>query len=352
MNAQKVSSPQKFIGENGIEIEQTTRGTLYVIDDGYSPISPPQVNSESFSSLMFIDNRPESDKLELSIENKEPSNNWTRQIQNNQLTDYYIPNQKDLVEIKSGIMIFNLPRYDQQDSITCNYKFPQLNHSYVIKNTISNVRGSNKEHFIVITPIDDIYVPCFTPTTSEKYELIESQIRIMEQIDNVDNQLVIDGQPIILKTTRSQPITQLKADEGFKCKFYCVCESVNIGTNVHPFYGTTDIITDTSLFDCDECEDKAESYCSNIGNTCKPKVFTDSCIGDKSNLYTKGDEYLLPNGDTYVGFYHLHNQIPMVGPIHTIEEHETLTPIKVEESYSVDRINYITTNGLNTSSGY
>ena len=174
----------------------------------------------------------------------------------------------------------------------------------------------------------------------------------MEQIDNVDDQLMIDGQPIILKTTRSEPITQLKADEGFKCKFYCVCEDTKLVKNIHPFYGTTDIITDTSLFDCDECEESAETYCGNVGRTCKPKIFTDSCIGDKSNLYTRGDEYLLPNGDTYVGFYHFHNQIPMVGPIHTIDEHDSLTPIRVENYYSMDRINYINTNRLNTNGGY
>lgn len=352
MNTQKVSSPQRVITEGGIQTEKTTRGTLYAIDSGYEPISPPKVDSNTFSSLSFIDNKPESKKLELDMQGKEPSNNWARQIQDNELTDYYIPNQKDLVQMKSGIMVFNLPRYDQKDSITCNYKFPQVSHSYVIKNTISNVRGVDKDHFIVITPEEDIYVPCFTPTVNEKYELIESQIKIMEQIDNVDDQLMIDGQPIILKTTRSEPITQLKADEGFKCKFYCVCEDTKLVKNIHPFYGTTDIITDTSLFDCDECEESAETYCGNVGRTCKPKIFTDSCIGDKSNLYTRGDEYLLPNGDTYVGFYHFHNQIPMVGPIHTIDEHDSLTPIRVENYYSMDRINYINTNRLNTNGGY
>ena len=98
----------------------------------------------------------------------------------------------------------------------------------------------------------------------------------MEQIDNVDNQLMIDGQSVILKTTRSEPITQLKADEGFKCKFYCVCEDTKLVKNIHPFYGTTDIVTDTSLFDCDECEERAETYCVNVGRTCKPKIFTES----------------------------------------------------------------------------
>ena len=41
----------------------------------------------------------------------------------------------------------------------------------------------------------------------------------------------------------------------------------------------------------------------------------------------------------------------MVGPTHTVDEHDSLTPIRVENSYSMDRINYINTNRLNTSSG-
>jgi hypothetical protein len=51
------------------------------------------------------------------------------------------------------------------------------------------------------------------------------------------------------------------------------------------------------------------------------------------NLYTNGNDFLLPNGDKYVGAYHLHYSqqqrkfIAMVGPIHTSKPHETLTPV-------------------------
>ena len=349
MNPQKVSSPQKFVDESGLETEQTNIGTLYAINPGYSPITPPVVNNETFRNLTFIDNQTQSSTLELNMEVNQPTNNWAQQIEQNNLTDYYIPNQKDLVQMKSGVLVFNLPRYDQRDSVTCNYKFPQISHSYVIKNVISNVKDIDKEHYIVITPSDNIYVPCFTPTIQEKYELIENQIKIMEQIDNVDNQLVIDGQPIILKTTRSQPLTQLKADEGFRCSFYCVCEDTKLIKNVHPFYGTTDVITDTAIFDCDECEEKAENYCGNLGKSCQPKVFTEGCIGDKSNLYTSGDEYLLPNGDVYVGFYHIHDSTPMVGAVHTIEKHDELTPVMRDDFYVTNQINN-TTNTRSTSS--
>ena len=340
VNPQKISSPQKFIDAGGIETEQTTKGTLYVINPNYSPITAPIVTTETFKNLTFIDNETNIKTLKLDISSETPTNNWAKQLEQNELTDYYIPNRKDLVQMKSGILVFNLPRYNQKDSIICNYKFPQISHSYVIKNTISNVRGVHKEHYIVITPKDTIYVPCFTPTLQEKYDLIESEIKIMEQLDNVDNQLTIDGQPVIIKTSRSEPITQIKADEGFKCSFYCVCEDTKFTKNLHPFYGTTDVITDTSLFDCGECEEKAEDYCANVGNTCTPKVFTKDCIGDKSNLYTSGDEYLLPNGDVYVGFYHIHDSTPMVGAVHTLESHDDLTPIMGGDFYTTNKLNY------------
>ena len=129
-----------------------------------SVITPPVVNNETFRNLTFIDNQTQSSTLELNMEVNQPTNNWAQQIEQNNLTDYYIPNQKDLVQMKSGVIVFNLPRYDQRDSVTCNYKFPQISHSYVIKNVISNVKDIDKEHYIVITPSDNIYVQCFTPT--------------------------------------------------------------------------------------------------------------------------------------------------------------------------------------------
>ena len=86
------------------------------------------------------------------------------------------------------------------------------------------LKGINTEHFVVVTPEENLYTPCFTPTLDNKVELVESEIRIKEQIDNVDEEILIDNKPIILKSSRAAPITQFKADDGFRCKFYCVCE--------------------------------------------------------------------------------------------------------------------------------
>ena len=49
-------------------------------------------------------------------------------------------------------------------------------------------------------------------------------------------------------------------------------------------------------------------------------------------LYTNGADFLLPNGEKYVGHYHLHydesrgKYIAMAGEVHTALPHDTLTP--------------------------
>ena len=46
------------------------------------------------------------------------------------------------------------------------------------------------------------------------------------------------------------------------------------------------------------------------------------------NLYTSGGEYVLPTGEEYIGEYHTHPSMgAMVGPVHTDEPHDRLTPI-------------------------
>jgi hypothetical protein len=51
------------------------------------------------------------------------------------------------------------------------------------------------------------------------------------------------------------------------------------------------------------------------------------------DLYTNGNDFLLPNGDKYVGAYHIHYSerqrkfIAMVGKTHTALPHDTLTPV-------------------------
>ena len=52
----------------------------------------------------------------------------------------------------------------------------------------------------------------------------------------------------------------------------------------------------------------------------------------RAGLYTNGKDFLLPNGNEYIGYYHIHRNangqlIAMVGRWHTPEAHEVLEPV-------------------------
>lgn len=48
----------------------------------------------------------------------------------------------------------------------------------------------------------------------------------------------------------------------------------------------------------------------------------------RENLYTAGNEFMLPDGEVYVGSYHVHvSRGAMVGRSHSAEPHPALTPM-------------------------
>ena len=48
----------------------------------------------------------------------------------------------------------------------------------------------------------------------------------------------------------------------------------------------------------------------------------------RANLFTDGEEFILPNGEVYVGPYHVHiTGGAMVGASHRAQPHDSLTPI-------------------------
>ena len=63
----------------------------------------------------------------------------------------------------------------------------------------------------------------------------------------------------------------------------------------------------------------------------------------RTNLYTEGGEYALPNGKEYIGFYHIHPEKgAMVGANHSDEFHEILLPIanqSIPKISSVELVN-------------
>ena len=49
---------------------------------------------------------------------------------------------------------------------------------------------------------------------------------------------------------------------------------------------------------------------------------------NRNNLLTEGNEFKLPNGNFYTGYYHIHvSKGAMVGGQHVDSEHDLLTPV-------------------------
>ena len=72
----------------------------------------------------------------------------------------------------------------------------------------------------------------------------------------------------------------------------------------------------------------------------------------KTDLYTSGGEFTLPNGDNYIGGFHIHvNQGAMVGSFHKVEQHDLLTPSNSQvRSYVLSVQNELKRNPLPISS--
>tara|TARA_R100000008_G_scaffold86513_1_gene79930 strand:+ start:3179 stop:6337 length:3159 start_codon:yes stop_codon:yes gene_type:complete len=64
-----------------------------------------------------------------------------------------------------------------------------------------------------------------------------------------------------------------------------------------------------------------------------PMISRDLPQNQHTGLYTNGNDFLLPNGDKYVGLYHIHYDAPrkkfiaMAGVAHTSKPHDNLTPV-------------------------
>jgi len=81
--------------------------------------------------------------------------------------------------------------------------------------------------------------------------------------------------------------------------------------------------------------------------------YTVSKPGDtvKNNLYTAGKEYKKPNGQNYIGYYHIHNRLgPMVGKTHIPEKHDKLLPTQSRKTSNSKATNSTPSIQGNTSS--
>jgi hypothetical protein len=72
---------------------------------------------------------------------------------------------------------------------------------------------------------------------------------------------------------------------------------------------------------------------------------------NKKNLYTSGGKFKTKTIPNYIGFYHTHNGLPMVGKIHTNTSHQILIPISSSTSSKLDKTKYVTNTGGSSMSG-
>jgi len=275
LNPQSKSKSEKYIDVDGNLVEKSSQGSLYTIDDDYKPIVEPTVNDDTFNGLTFIDNNESDVTLELSVNSDTPRNLWSKQLLNGSLRDYYLLS-KSILDVVGGKIRFNLPRYDQKYSLTCDYKFPQINHSYVVLTKLLDSENRISNIYTVFTPKDSLYVPCYTPPIDEKFKLVQSQTKSASTIDLIDNTIEIGCNRVTIKKSGTSPITSIKSPNGFKCQYYCVCKDNKIN-GVDPYFGTTTVITDNNTFDCDGCRNLGENYCKTLSDTCSVRVFTESC---------------------------------------------------------------------------
>tara|TARA_R100000664_G_scaffold5794_1_gene10720 strand:- start:28225 stop:31761 length:3537 start_codon:yes stop_codon:yes gene_type:complete len=349
-NATKKSRAFRFFKEDEkTERKRSTTGTMFLIDKENEPISIPNITHETFNNqLTFIDNSASEHRLLFDEVSSRPTNKWQSQIEQGEVKDYYLPMGKTkMIERNDDSIEFYMPQYDQSLSLNCNYIFPQINHSYILRTEFITPTQNTFYHNLVLTPNSCFDVPCETLPLNEKYKIIQSPKFNPRQLTYTDNVLTIDGEQIVIKTGTPSRTNPRHNDGGFECKYYCICDPSR-APNTHPFYGTSVVYRDVNATNCDECKQKAEKHCKELSTTCLAKVYLD-CSEDESNLYTNGTEYLLPNGQNYVGFYHTHDGVAMVGAYHTTKPHDTLIPIGQDRKDRVGRTT-IRTNTNNTGS--
>ena len=59
----------------------------------------------------------------------------------------------------------------------------------------------------------------------------------------------------------------------------------------------------------------------------KQSIISSENYGNQKGLYTKGNEYLTPSGTRYVGNYHIHDGVAMIGKEHSDTSHDVLTKL-------------------------
>ena len=252
-------------------------GALYITDNGCATIEVPDLDAVGFRNLSFVDTSSSNNTLIWDIKSDKPTNNWQRLIEDNGIKDYTIV-KSDMCSINDGTLTFNIPQYNDKYGVTCDYTFPQTNHSYVIVNDFNNAFGKSFRHHIVVTPECGVYIPCTTEELVSSYDILYKTSPDNRKVTSTNKGIMIDGKLITIINPHNNNSNVIDRDSGgVKCEYYCSCGQDNAERlGIDPIYGVTKVVIDKSPKNCDDCTKSAIKYCNSVSSGCRV-VMVEKC---------------------------------------------------------------------------
>ena len=184
-----------------------------------------------------------------------------------------------------GYSRFYTPTYNSNEyGAKCDFTFPQLSQSYVILNKFKNYYGNILEHYIVVTPDCGFHKPCSGTKVVSTYDIIHKTTPADWKVLNLNRKLNIKGKEVNIVSSYShynpEPET---VPSKTTCKYYCKCgQELTSALKLDPIYGITNIFSDLSTYECNDCLKNAQEYCSSLNTQCTPYLVGD-CV--QENIY-------------------------------------------------------------------
>lgn len=292
-SAQESKPFKMFMG--GSEVPVKMNGALYLTNSNNKcdTVITPIVDSKSFSKLAFVDTKATNQKLIWDIKSGVPTNKWQAMIESNQIKDYVLPESiEKLTKMKmDGVFCFYLPTYDDENSPTCDFKFPQINQSYVVVNRFNNPFGRPLTHYIVVTPDCYFHKPCSGGKLNTSYNILHKTRLDERKVINENNEITINGRKIkIINSNSHYNPSPTIIPTSNKCRYYCKCNATSDDQEIDSIYNVTNIFTDTDSTGCNDCLERANKHCKTINDSCEPYLM-DKCSG--TNNYTDNEGVII-----------------------------------------------------------
>ena len=272
---------------NGSESSVSLNGTLYMTDRGCETIIIPKVDDILFNKLTFIDSSGDGNRLVWNKKSDTPSNKWQTLIEDNGIKDYILTKKagkKMGTMDENGVFSFNMPTYDSEFGLECDYQFPRTSQSYVVCNKFKNYLGEDFNHYIVVTPECGLHRPCSSSKPTSAYDILHKTTPDNWRVVNINKKITINGKEITVVSDVSD-YTNIVHDRprDTSCQYYCKCgQEVSDKLNLDPIYGITKVLYDFEPEECIGCLKAASKYCRGLSSKCEP-VLLSKC-SDK-NVY-------------------------------------------------------------------